>query len=629
MKIETTQSIAQRFKLKPAGLALMYLASSGMAFAAHEAETDHETATPIQHVIVLIGENRTFDNVFGTYIPRKGQLIANLLTKGIVNADGTPGPKASLAAQSTLKKIPDRFFVSQPASNKVPYATLPAPTTRCAPAGGNNQPIGTVSTTQPYLEYPPQGCYEEDRRVANSSSLPNTVFPLVGTRLPYDSYTGDTVHRFYHMWEQSDCDIQNATTENPSGCLNDLYPYVAAARNNGSGGNAMGFYNVQNGDAPVLKRLADEYTLSDNFHQSVMGGTFVQHMMLGTGDAMPWQAYTDKAGHTITQPPASKIVDPTPKNASTISFTADKAWTSCDAPWAQVINDYEASLPWKPNQSPTQCEPGRYYQINNVRPGYLPNGVIDEAAVSSGAKTPPSSVRTIGDALNEKRISWAYYGGGYDAAVRAANGSADLIDLLIATGDGYCDICNPFQYAKSIMGDATQRKAHLKDATNFFEDLKNDTLPAVSYLKPDSFTDGHPASSKLNQFEALVVRVHEALKDNPELFDQTVLFVTWDEGGGYWDSGFHQPLDFFGDGPRIPMIVVSPHARGGRVDHTYGDHASILKFIERNWGLPPLTNRSRDNLPNPVQTAANPYVPTNMPAVGDLFGLLHFAQDLK
>jgi phospholipase C len=675
MIIETTSRIETQFKLKPVGLALMYLASSSIAFAAHEAGNDHQTATPIKHVIVLIGENRTFDNIYGAYVPRKGQSISNLLSKGIINADGTPGPNASLAAQSTLKTVPGSFFISQPAANKAPYTTLPAPNTSYAPSvgatleqvtkdpgdvmppfdpsftpaqlhaispalrladlhllttGSNHLDICNVSSTQQYPIYPAQGCYENDTRITNYAALPNTVFPLIGNDLPYDSYTGDMVHRFYHMWEQSDCNISNATAANPSGCLNDLYPYVGVARNDGSTSNAMGFYNVQFGDAPVLKRLADEYTISDNYHQPVMGGTFVQHMMIGTGDAMPWQAYTNKAGATIAQPPASKIVDPTPSSSSSIGFTADKAWTSCDAPWAKAINDYEASLPWQPNKSPTTCESGQYYQINNVRPGYLPNGVIDDSAVTSGAKTPPSSIRTIGDALNEKSINWAYYGGGYDAAARAANGSTDPIDLLIATGgDYYCDICNPFQYSKSIMSDATQRKAHLKDATNFFDDLKNDRLPAVSYVKPDSFTDGHPASSKLNQFEALVDRIHEELKDKPEVFEQTVLFVTWDEGGGYWDSGFYQPVDFFGDGPRIPMIVVSPYARGGNVDHTYGDHASILKFIERNWGLNPLTTRSRDNLPNPVQNTANPYVPTNMPAVGDLFGLFNFAENFK
>jgi len=85
-----------------------------------------------------------------------------------------------------------------------------------------------------------------------------------------------------------------------------------------------------------------------------------------------------------------------------------------------------------------------------------------------------------------------------------------------------------------------------------------------------------------------------------------------------------QPLDFFGDGPRIPFLVVSPYAQGGRVVHTYYDHVSVLKFIERNWHLPPLTPRSRDNLPNPLVASSNPYVPLNMPAIGDLFEMFAF-----
>src|SRR5262249_54932037 len=100
--------------------------------------------------------------------------------------------------------------------------------------------------------------------------------------------------------------------------------------------------------------------------------------------------------------------------------------------------------------------------------------------------------------------------------------------------------------------------------------------------------------------------------------------ITFDEGGGYWDSGFFQPIDFFGDGPRIPLIAVSKFSRGGRVVHTYSDHASILKFIERNWNLKPLTGRSRDTLPNPVVAGKHPYVPLNMPAIGDLFDMFDF-----
>jgi phospholipase C len=177
------------------------------------------------------------------------------------------------------------------------------------------------------------------------------------------------------------------------------------------------------------------------------------------------------------------------------------------------------------------------------------------------------------------------------------------------------------------MGDAQQRKEHIKDAIDFFKDLEKGHLPSIAYVKPDSLVDGHPASSKLDLFEAMVQNILNKLKAKEELFEETAFIVTFDEGGGYWDSGFFQPLDFFGDGPRIPLIVISPHSRGGKVVHSYNDHASIVKFIERNWDLKPLTARSRDNLPNPKMSSANPYVPMNMPAIGGLFDMFNFERD--
>ena len=176
------------------------------------------------------------------------------------------------------------------------------------------------------------------------------------------------------------------------------------------------------------------------------------------------------------------------------------------------------------------------------------------------------------------------------------------------------------------MGDPTQRAAHIKDATDFFTAVGNDTLPAVSFVKPDGLLDGHPASSKLDLYEGMLQKILDTLDGNPELKAETAVFVTFDEGGGYYDSGFIQPLDFFGDGPRIPLVVVSPYSKGGHVVHSYTDHASILKFIERNWHLLPLTGRSRDNLPNPRSDKDNPYVPVNSPAIGDLFDMFDFGR---
>ena len=618
----------------PAAIAIaaMLTAQSAapLVYAGQKNQNGPSTTTPIKHLIVLIAENWSFDSVYGTYVPKNGT-TANLLSKEIVTADGAPGVNAGLASQSSVNTpLPPTYFISS--SNKTLYSPLPTPQLNGAP--NQQKPLGssapfdsTVSDAElemlePSLETADLGLLRTgasgaagttglDSRITNATNLPNTEFQITGPTLPYDSYTGDTVHRFYHMWQQSDCSVGNATLTNPSGCLKDLYPFVGLARDD-SGGNSAGFFNVQNGDAPVFKQLADEFTLSDNFHQSVMGGTAANHMALGTGDAIFWTTFGG-----MTQPPASQVADPTPSSPTSDKYKKDKGWTDCGdstQPGVQPILTYLSSLPYNPNPN---CQ-NVFYMVNNLSPGFEPNGVIDSASITAGTKVPPSSLRTIGDELNDNTISWAYYGGGYDAAVRVANGSTDSTDLAIAPN--YCDICNFESYASSIMGNTTQRTTHIKDATDFFADLQAGTLPAVSFVKPDSFVDGHPASSKLDLFEGMLENIVDQMKDR----NDTALFVAFDESGGFWDSGYFQPLDFFGDGPRIPFLVVSKYAKHGQVVHTYYDHVSVLKFIERNWSLTPLTGRSRDNLPNPVTASGDPYVPTNSPAIGDLMDMFDF-----
>jgi phospholipase C len=166
-------------------------------------------------------------------------------------------------------------------------------------------------------------------------------------------------------------------------------------------------------------------------------------------------------------------------------------------------------------------------------------------------------------------------------------------------------------------------KKHVQDLVNLYADIASRSLPAVSIVKPSGYIDGHPASSKLQLFEGFVKKIVDQLQASPYAKD-TAIFITFDEGGGYYDSGYVQPLDFFGDGTRVPFIVVGPYLKPGHVSHVYGDHVSILKFIERNWRLPPVTHRSRDNFPNPVVSGDNPYVPVNSPALGDLFDLFDF-----
>ena len=130
----------------------------------------------------------------------------------------------------------------------------------------------------------------------------------------------------------------------------------------------------------------------------------------------------------------------------------------------------------------------------------------------------------------------------------------------------------------------------------------------------------------MSLFEAFVFDLIARVKANPKLFAETAIVISEDESGGLYDSGFIQPLDFFGDGPRIMMILVSPYSTGGMVSHSYMDQASVLKFIERNWHLGRISNRSRDNLPNPIADKKNPWVPVNMPAIGDMFDMFDFSR---
>ena len=642
----------------------------GPLAASLQAQEKTHTRTPIKHVIVLIGENRTFDHLFATYIPKRGESVKNLLSEGIINADGTPGQHFKKAQQfQAVPPFKTSYYISLDGADKTPYEVLPAPTLNFSPSpdasiiGFATQPPPFPSATpgfilaaiEPSLETAGLGLLttgasgqnntfvltpvpDFDTRVANFNNLPNGPFPLRGPNLPYDSYTGDTTHRLFEMWQQSDCSIKNATKHNPSGCLNDLYPFVITnytnqtdpfdtppATDDNGGGNSMAFYNMHEGDVPVLKSLADKYSMSDNFHQSFMGGTGANHVMLGTGDAIFW---SDGKGNP-TMPP-SHIANPNPlpgtNDVYTVDLFFDGNFTECadpSQPGIKHIRDYLESLPYDPKPN---CEKGHFYMVNNDNPGFLPDGTVDTANIAKGKSLPPITVRTIGDALNDKGISWAYYGGAYTAAV-ALQHDPKSTNPAVQVGAAYCNICNFESYSTSIMGDATQRAAHIKDATDFFAAVDNGTLPAVSFVKPDGLLDGHPASSKEDLFEGMVKKIMDHLTANNDLFESTVLFITMDEGGGYYDSGYIQPIDFFGDGPRIPLIAVSPFTRGGHISHSYTDHVSILKFIERNWDLKPLTHRSRDNFPNPKVDDDNPYVPLNSPAIGDLFDLFNFGDD--
>jgi phospholipase C len=624
---------------------LALFANMGAPVTAAAAQKKATPVSPIQHVIVIIGENRSFDHVYGTYIPPAGQTVSNLLSKGIVTKNGKPGPNFAITTQNSA--VNENTYEISPIG-KAAQVPLPVPGTAGAPTAASDsdpapfQTLALAKLVEPdlsgkYYNYLTTGATGlphdvTDTRILNVNDLPSGVFRLT-PGVAYDDYAASPVHRFYQMWQQTDCSALTATANNPSGCLSDLFSWVewtiGAGSNGkaqpnpftqlttGEGSTALGMYDINSGDAPYMKYLAENFTLSDNMHQSVMGGTGANHIMFGYADAI-W--YSDGNGN-MQIPATNQIENPNPDSGTNNWYDQDGysggSYTNCSditQPAVPAIVNYLQSL--TPPISP-RCANNAYYLLNNYDPGYNGDGSVNTYTPFA---VPPTSQPHIGDVLSAAGLSYTYFGAQWDLYVTDPTEANPY--------DRYCTICNPFQYATDVMTSQTEREAHIQDTTQLYEDIQTGNLPAVSVVKPDGFLDGHPSSSKLDLFEGFVNKIVTQVQSNTALWANTAIFVTFDEGGGYYDSGYIQPVDYFGDGTRIPLLIISPYSTGGVVNHSYADHVSIIKFIERNWGLPTIGPATRDNFPNPI-VGTNAYVPTNSPALDDLFDAFSFPANHK
>ena len=685
-----------------ASLVMLQLSLAGpMAGSAqgkdHDGEEHSQSRTPIKHVIVIVGENRTFDHIFATYEPKDGESVDNLLAKHIVKEDGTPGKNFAAAYQYAADATDSATYQLAP-KKKTLYSPLPAPLNGgptdvcknngiCSLGDATSSENGLANDYYPFMLTGGTGLSGKvpDSRIngvnatAPYSTLQPGPFQLTDKKqtnpFTYDSYANSPVHRFYQMWQQFDCDASHISKAHPGGCLADLFTwtevtvgsnnngkpaptptgfdtdYSPTAHTTGEGATAMGFYNMAQGDAAYTKFLADHYAMSDNYHQPAMGGTGMDEIMLFFGDDIWFSNPDGTAGappHNQTVwagGPVDEIENPNPvpgtnnfwiqdgyggfgTNGASTGVYGGGSYTNCSdisQPGVAPIVNYLSSLP-RPIEP--KCDAGHYYLLNNYNPGYFGDGsnaYTDTNPNNTPFTIPPTSQRSIGDVLLDNHISWKGYNDQWNVYL------TDKYQLNYGTvgpnSDQYCNICNGFHYQTRIMADDKIRTEHLKDTTDLYSDIAAGTLPAVSFVKPSGWVDGHPASSKWNLYEGFVKKIVDAVQSNKELWESTAIFITTDEGGGYYDSGYVQALDFFGDGTRIPMIVVSKYTKPGHISHSYTDHVSVLKFIERNWNLPTVSGRSRDNLPNPKAEMENPYVPTNTPAIGDLFDLFDFGGD--
>ena len=294
-----------------------------------------------------------------------------------------------------------------------------------------------------------------------------------------------------------------------------------------NGGLAMSYYNAT--ELPV-GRLAQQYTLADRFFHSAFDGSLINHFWLICACTPTWSS----------APTNLKIqIDVQGAVLKDGSVTPD----------GYVVHTvYPANRP---------------YPVNIEDPAQL---------------MPLLKVQTIGDRLSEKGVSWAWYSGGWNDAV------AGRPDALFQFHH------RPFNYFAPYAEGMAARTEHLKDIDDFLAALRAGNVPAVAFVKPIGGDNEHPGYSDLLRGQQYVASLVKTVQESA-VWKDSVIIVTYDEGGGRWDHVPPPPGDRWGPGVRVPAVIISPYAKRRFVDHTTYETTSILKLIETRWNLAPLGRR--------------------------------------
>lgn len=250
-----------------------------------------------------------------------------------------------------------------------------------------------------------------------------------------------------------------------------------------------------------------------------------------------------------------------------------------------------------------------------------PDPKFDNCSVSP---TVELTGRNIGDLLNAKGITWGYFQGGFRDCTIMHVGSNGI------PVPDYSPHHQPFQYYRStsnpnhlppssVKAIGFQDQAnHQYDIMDFWAAVRTHNIPAVSFIKPPAYQDGHPKYSDLLAFQTFLVETLNELQCRSEWKHMAVMII-WDDSGGWYDhvmppiiNQSHVPPDALlgpgdagnpptgsyqgrlGYGMRVPFLIISPYAKTNYVDHTVIDQTSVLRFIEDNWGLGRLGDQSFD-----------------------------------
>ncbi|WP_323120850.1 acid phosphatase [Burkholderia alba] len=404
---------------------------------------------------------------------------------------------------------------------------------------------------------------------AMTANLPNAPFAIddpKGFNTAMNVTTRDLYHRFYENQMQI------------NGGKNNMFAAWAD-----SGGLVMGRYLTDASKLPLWK-IAQQYTLADNFFMGAFGGSFLNHQYLICACA-PFYANADKS------PAAGSIAV---LNADGVSLkTATNSPASAQSGPPKYVNSG--------NLTPD------FYAINTMQPPYQPSGnkapasgdatLADPAAATT---MPPQTQQNIGDLLTGANVSWAWYGGAWNQALQAAqSGTSGVIYGPNMTAPNFQPHHQPFNYYANQAPGSASRGQHLLDGgvngAEFIKAIDAGTLPQVAFYKPQGNLNEHAGYTDVASGDQHIADLISHLQKSPQ-WKNMVVVVTYDENGGFWDHVAPPKGDRWGPGTRIPALIVSPFSKTGFVDHTPYDTASILRFITRRFSLPRLAGlKQRDD----------------------------------
>jgi acid phosphatase len=247
------------------------------------------------------------------------------------------------------------------------------------------------------------------------------------------------------------------------------------------------------------------------------------------------------------------------------------------------------------------------YAVNTMQPPYQPSGIAPAAggdpllAEPARKPLPPQDAPTIGDRLSDKSVSWAWYAGGWTQALADSGAPGGMTrGVIYSNRPGSVDFQphhQPYNYFRRYAPGTQARREHLKDLSDLLRDIDQNRLPQVAFYKPTGDLNQHPGYTDVLSGDLHVADLVHRIQASPA-WASTLIVVTYDENGGFWD---HVPPpsgpgfgDRWGPGTRVPAILISPFVKKGYVDHTQYDTGSVLRLLERRFALAPLPDaRSR------------------------------------